>query len=902
MEHDPILELAGQILRWRGKSDGIVDDIETIIERLCTEDVARRITDRSIDAVTSYIEWSLQYLPETTPSPDSDEMFLGLLVGKGNWSGRLMKARTIGIINYHAARLYASPDVFARAAYTLATVYRRMGMDRVALPLYGKAANAIRESQNSELLVSCFIRIAELYTKQHRQGKAWNYIAAALPLAIAVSPWLRGFLWYKAGECLHSLHRYDEAGDYYKRIVAMPEAAEIPSPVPHRDAMTGKPSSRSLREDASLAMFSADFMKVRGLVSFISSDYTGLRPDGPVTLTIETPLGFRRFLCSSYHELYDRLQYEAGQLLAIRRSISWRGSASSYLRGWFPLLESLIQTALKISLPHRALEWLEAVKAITLLQRLSVRGGPCPEGIDPNEWARLEELVRRYRMVIESENETVTSIGERVELSAEELEGAIRHLVGGVRYKNPHLPLAFGVLTDQHKLPEPAAFENLPSHTRIIEYFYGASSGGCWIIDPAKPEQPVWVDLPGLTHDAATMVTRQLVEALVACEQARARSIRNSGALTSATLNPLGAVDTAVAFARDVALRPLLEKYLRPEGIRHVVLIPYRALHILPFHAAVEPDELIVTYAPSLTVLANLQRPPDPNRTYGVIIADSLPDCPQDLCADPPHSCWRLPGARVEGDYVRRILEGQGYDAVAAYGPSATMDWVEEQISRAHILHMSLHGIFDPTNPANSGLMVAPRADISSDERAVLWALNHAGRPVTVPREVFCYLWSLQRIWQHANLLQSRLVFLAGCETSVVHWDDAVEEFLGLPNGFLQAGAATVIGSLWVVGDLCALLLTRQFYHLLLEGGRCPSVALAEAQSWLRTLTVQQMLKDYPDVIMDCYKLVPNAKPCSAKRALEDLLDWPQDELLCDEYTPFASPFFSSPFRCIGLP
>src|SRR5208337_3030795 len=91
------------------------------------------------------------------------------------------------------------------------------------------------------------------------------------------------------------------------------------------------------------------------------------------------------------------------------------------------------------------------------------------------------------------------------------------------------------------------------------------------------------------------------------------------------------------------------------------------------------------------------------------------------------------------------------------------------------------------------------------------------------------------------RLRDLRLVYLAACESGLAGVRRMEDEHIGLPSGFLQAGAACVIASLWPVFDDATYLLSRRFYELhLREDGSSlatPAEALRGAQAWLRDLT-----------------------------------------------------------------
>jgi CHAT domain-containing protein len=74
----------------------------------------------------------------------------------------------------------------------------------------------------------------------------------------------------------------------------------------------------------------------------------------------------------------------------------------------------------------------------------------------------------------------------------------------------------------------------------------------------------------------------------------------------------------------------------------------------------------------------------------------------------------------------------------------------------------------------------------------------------------------------------ARLVVLSGCETGrgTVYSGD---EWVGLVRGFLQAGASSVVASLWEVHDRCTVSLMEDFYGGI-AGGLPVAKALALAQ------------------------------------------------------------------------
>jgi len=66
---------------------------------------------------------------------------------------------------------------------------------------------------------------------------------------------------------------------------------------------------------------------------------------------------------------------------------------------------------------------------------------------------------------------------------------------------------------------------------------------------------------------------------------------------------------------------------------------------------------------------------------------------------------------------------------------------------------------------------------------------------------------------QDITLQAGPVVVLSACETGLADIARLPEEFIGLPTGFIQAGAAAVVASLWPVRDEAALNVINHFYQ-----------------------------------------------------------------------------------------
>jgi CHAT domain-containing protein len=284
-------------------------------------------------------------------------------------------------------------------------------------------------------------------------------------------------------------------------------------------------------------------------------------------------------------------------------------------------------------------------------------------------------------------------------------------------------------------------------------------------------------------------------------------------------------------------LAPLAAR-LRALGATAVTLIPGGRLNLLPLHAATyykedDPprtflDEFAVTFAPSAEVAGRAQgsrgageqgsgwqplraveegappRPPAEGWGEGssaLVIGNPLPL---------PPGVASLRFAREEAATVAGLYREQAaFAGRVAFLPetAATHDAVSAALPDRAVLHFACHGAFDAAAPLDSGLLLAH------------------GEMLT-----------LRQVRDTAALAGARLVVLSACQTGLTDFRELPDEVIGLPAGFLEAGAAGVVGSLWPVDDRSTALLMGDFHRRVLAGEGAAE-ALRAAQRWLRGAT-----------------------------------------------------------------
>ena len=244
---------------------------------------------------------------------------------------------------------------------------------------------------------------------------------------------------------------------------------------------------------------------------------------------------------------------------------------------------------------------------------------------------------------------------------------------------------------------------------------------------------------------------------------------------------------------------------------KHLLLMPQGGLGILPLNAGWRAahgnmhylvDEYTVCYIPSAYArrVSDI-RLRDVRRKRRTLFAVVNPT--EDL-----------PFAPAEAGQIAALFGDK--NATIVPGRKATSAIVKKGSATAGYLHFACHGFYDWGDPMQSGLVLAGKD------------------PLTVAQIIGQF-----------NLEDTRLVTLSACETGITDIRQSPDEYLGLPAGFLQAGAPGVVSTLWSVNDLSTMLLMERFYRLHVRRRMNLPDALCEAQCWLRDVTARQLAKRF---------------------------------------------------------
>ena len=233
------------------------------------------------------------------------------------------------------------------------------------------------------------------------------------------------------------------------------------------------------------------------------------------------------------------------------------------------------------------------------------------------------------------------------------------------------------------------------------------------------------------------------------------------------------------------------------KDVRKLIIVPHAELHYLPFSALLEPRPsgrfLAEMYEMELTPSGSIwARSGDPGRAREISTVLAIAPHPE-----------LLPGSLDEIAAIRRSF---GKSADVLRGSSASKERFRESAPGYSVIHLASTGALNKANPFLSYLSMHE----ANGEDGRLKANEILGLR-----------------------LSASLVVLSACETALGSGNLADvppgDDWIGLVQSFLHAGASHVLATLWRVDDRATAKFMTAFYRNLHEG-RSPSESVRLAQ------------------------------------------------------------------------
>lgn len=732
-----------------------------------------------------------------------------------------------------------------RTLNNLGVSYHLLGRYQRAVEHYNQALSAHRESKNRISEATVLNNLGEIYELEGNPEKAIQFFEQSLIISRELKDRNReATRLSNIGNSYGSLHRYDKAIEYLEQALVIQREGKYKAPEGQTLIKLGKVQHSLGQYEKAIEQYKLS-LAIAGEVKAPADEATSLYQLARTELARGNYTQSLSFVEDSL-KLAESLR--SGLVSNDSRAAFFAAAQNSY-QLYIDVLMRQHQAEPTKNKNALAFEISERARARGLLEMLAESRADIRGGVDA-------ALLERERLLAKQFNEKaqrLTQSNTPAQLAALKqeisvIENDYEQVQAAIRRASPH----YAALTEPPVLKLADIQQQLGADTLLLEYSLGEERSFLWVVGQnslASYELPKREQIEQTATDVYRMLTVRSRN--VAGETPRQRQARI--AQTEAQL--------------PVAARQLSQILLAPAaaqlGNKRLVIVADGALQYIPFAMLPDPNNsdsgnknpqsavrspqsetpLVVNHElislPSASTLAVMRkelagRAPAPKQL--AVFADPVfaADDPRlkvasgKLRNEPSPTVAsrkiehlsgdatlqgvrrgmvipRLPFTRQEANQILALASGNSsFKAVDFNANRASA--LSSELSQYRYLHFATHGYLD-----------SERAGLSA---LVLSLVDEQGRQQD----------GFLRAHELYNLdLPAELVVLSACQTGLGKQIKG-EGMIGLTRGFMHAGAARVVVSLWNVNDKATSELMTRFYQKMLKEQQAPAAALRSAQ------------------------------------------------------------------------
>ncbi|HEV2965151.1 MAG TPA: tetratricopeptide repeat protein [Candidatus Angelobacter sp.] len=508
---------------------------------------------------------------------------------------------------------------------------------------------------------------------------------------------------------------------------------------------------------------------------------------------------------------------------------------SGYRATYAGYYEDYIDLLMAEKQPERAFEVFERSRGRTLLEMLTETRMDIRKGVDPLLIER--ERVLREKLTASTNFQVRLLNGNHTEAQAattrkeiEELLTEYQQVKGQIRTSSP----SYAALTQPRPLTVREVQQRLlDQETVLLEYSLGEERSYVWAVTSTSVEAHA---LPG----------RARIESLAA------RLYKLLAGLDHSKSDHEGS-QAELNYAATTVSRMILAPVARRLKGKRLLIVSDGALQYIPFAVLPAPNTANLSRSQPVPLVVEHEIISSPSATVSALVREDTAarnKAPKAVAvlADPVFDAQdpRVTGARATLTQARtQPISGQrGWDLSPSQSAASTMGW--NHLARLPFSQREATAILEVT-PPGQGLRAlgfqASRATATSAEMAQYRTVHFATHGLLNNQHPEFSGLVLSLVDEHGDpqngflLLQdiynlnlpAELVVLSACETALGK-EVRGEGLIGLTRGFMYAGAARVLASLWNVDDVATAELMARFYKAMEQDRMTPPAALRQAQ------------------------------------------------------------------------
>lgn len=725
-----------------------------------------------------------------------------------------------------------------------ASIFATLGQIPEALDLYNQALKLYQSASRPVGEAVTLGQIAELYVLQDEKERALQLLNRKLAISRSLNNRrIEAYTLNDIGTVCDSLGDKDKALDYYQQTYAISENIHDPRIQAYSLNSIGYIYERSGKKQQAIDQYKKALAFLRS-----AEDRIGETQTLHNLARTARDLGELKEAYGYSSELVKIIEGLRTQVASQELRTSYFASVRQHYEMHIDILMQLHRKDPAAGFDSVAIEASEKARSRSLLDLLNQASIDIRQGVEPvllQQEHDLQQLLNskaERQISLLSRNHTEEQATEMAK-EITDITSQYEDILAKIRYSSPH----YAALMQSSTLSLSGIMQNGPDDdTLFLEYLLGDERSYLWAVTkdsihsyelPARPEieklaRNLYSCITSLSQIPEGLSTQQL---RIYQERIEAQYSKIASSLSQVLLNPITSAlgtkrlvivaDEALQYVPFAALPDPSKAEIDTEGLQPLVLnheiISLPSLSVL----AAMRNEIggRASAAKTLAILADpVYEYDDPRvdlsrvggkRQSGINILNKIPKKNSTLPgylrgqSNPSEILHfqRLPSAWREATSLAKLVSEQesklaiGFEANLSLATSA-------ELRQYRIVHFATHGMIYGTHPQLYGIVLS-LVDKEGHRQDGFLRLNE--------------IYNLK--------LLADLVVLSACQTALGK-EIRGEGLVGLTRGFMYAGVARIVASLWKVDDRASAEFMECFYKAMLRQHLTPSAALRAAQ------------------------------------------------------------------------